>query len=114
MGIGRSPFHYRAPQSMGLQFGQFYLEEHEQQELCKLGVMGDINAYFFGEDGKQLDASIHDRVIGMSLDDLRKVPLVIAVAGGAGKVEAIQAALCGGVLDVLITDSETSSLILKD
>jgi DNA-binding transcriptional regulator LsrR (DeoR family) len=114
VGIGKSPFHYRSPQSEDLQFGHFYLEEHEQRELLDMGVAGDINTHFFGKDGKELPASIHDRIIGMSLDDLRKVPQVIGVAGGSGKVDAIRAALCGGLLDVLITDSETARQILAE
>lgn len=112
VGIGKSPFHYRSQPGEELQFGQFYLYPHEHQELRQKGVAGDINARFFGVDGKELDVSIHQRTIGMTLADLQRVPKVIGVAGGAGKVEAIASALLGRHLDVLITDSLTAEKLL--
>jgi len=113
VGIGKSPFLYKAQPEGMVQFGQFYLQTSEQEELLKLGVVGDINAHFFGSDGKELDASIHERIIGMSLWELAQVPMVIGVAGGAAKVDSIRAALTGGTLDVLITDSLTAQLLAK-
>jgi DNA-binding transcriptional regulator LsrR (DeoR family) len=108
VGIGRSPFTYRAQANVDQHFGQFYLYEHEQKELLDHGVMGDINARFFGEDGKELNVSIHDRVIGMSFQDLMCIPKVIGVAGGSSKVDAIHSVLSGRDLSVLITDSLTA------
>jgi DNA-binding transcriptional regulator LsrR (DeoR family) len=113
VGIGKSPFTYRLRKGVEMQFGQFYLEDFEQHELLEMGVMGDINSRFFDVNGEEIPASIHDRIIGMNLEQLHKVPLVIGVAGGAGKVDAIRAALLGGVLNVLITDSETAGQILS-
>jgi DNA-binding transcriptional regulator LsrR (DeoR family) len=49
----------------------------------------------------------------MTLADLQRVPKVIGVAGGAGKVEAIASALLGRHLDVLITDSLTAEKLLE-
>lgn len=40
----------------------------------------------------------------IELEQLRKVPKVIVVAGGAEKAEAILGALRGGYVDILITD----------
>lgn len=111
VGIGKSPFSYGSQPEDYLQFGQFYLKTSEQEELLGMGVAGDINARFFGQDGKELDASIHERVIGMSLRELKRVPMVIGVSGGAGKVKSIHAALMGGNLDVLVTDSLTAQLL---
>lgn len=114
VGIGKSPFSYRSQVEGELQFGQFYLSMDEQDELRNLGVAGDINARFFGKDGRELPASIHERIIGMRLEDLHRVPLVIGVAGGRGKIEAITSALAGGNLDVLITDSLTARELVKN
>lgn len=38
---------------------------------------------------------------------LKEIPLVIGVAGGEEKIEAIRAALEGGLIHVLITDEQT-------
>jgi DNA-binding transcriptional regulator LsrR (DeoR family) len=111
VGIGKSPFSYGSQPKSGLQFGQFYLKASEQEELLEMDVAGDINAHFFGPEGNELAASIHERVIGMSLGELKRLPMVIGVAGGEGKVESIRAALMGGNLDVLITDALTAQLL---
>jgi deoxyribonucleoside regulator len=112
VGIGKSPFAYRTQPSLEPQFGQFYLYSHEQQELREMDVTGDINARFFDRQGRELDTSVHARIIGMKLVDLKRVPNVIAVAGGIGKVDAIYGALQGKCLDVLITDSFTAQKLL--
>jgi DNA-binding transcriptional regulator LsrR (DeoR family) len=40
----------------------------------------------------------------MSLEQLRKVPRVIGIAGGVVKIDAIRGALEGGLISTLITD----------
>lgn len=112
VGIGKSPFLYRASSRVDLQFGQFYLFPHEHQELLEQGVAGDINARFFDQQGRELNATIHQRTLGMTLEELQHVPRVIAVAGGVSKVDAIMAALNGQIPDVLITDSLTARSLL--
>lgn len=52
------------------------------------------------------------RLIAVQLEQLRKTPRVVAVAGGTHKVDAIRAALCTGVIDVLITDEPTAIGVL--
>jgi DNA-binding transcriptional regulator LsrR (DeoR family) len=112
VGIGQSPFAFRSQSNTGLQFGQFYLFDHEQQELHDMDVAGDINARFFDHQGRELAVSVHERTIGMSLADIQRVPKVIAIAGGAGKVDAIYSAALGKNLDVLITDAFTAQKLL--
>ena len=46
-----------------------------------------------------------DRVLGVSVEQLRRTPRVVGIAGGKSKVEAILAALRADLLDVLITDA---------
>lgn len=56
---------------------------------------------------------LHDRVIGMTLEELSKVDRVIALAGGRSKTEAIRGALRTGVIDLLITDRFTAERLLE-
>ena len=56
--------------------------------------MGDILCRYFDAQGQIIDDEVHDRVIGIPMEvfgDERK--LIIGVAGGAAKVDAIRAAL---------------------
>jgi DNA-binding transcriptional regulator LsrR (DeoR family) len=43
-------------------------------------------------------------VIGLALDEIRQIDRVVGVAGGSAKFEAIQAALNGKLVDVLVTE----------
>lgn len=52
------------------------------------------------------------RLIAVQLEQLRQTSTVVAVAGGTHKVDAIQAALRTGVIDVLITDEPTAVAML--
>lgn len=43
-------------------------------------------------------------MIGTSLEELRRIPLVVALAAGPEKAPAIAAALRAGLVDVLLVD----------
>jgi DNA-binding transcriptional regulator LsrR (DeoR family) len=84
----------------------------ELAHLRRLGAVGDICVRFFDGGGKDVAGPLNDRVVGMSLDQLRKVPRVIAVAGTIDKVEAIRGALEGKLVTTLITDRFTAERML--
>jgi DNA-binding transcriptional regulator LsrR (DeoR family) len=46
------------------------------------------------------------------LETIKGVRRVIGVAGGKEKVTVICAALCGGLINVLVTDDQTASRLL--
>lgn len=73
-----------------------------------LGAVGQVCLHFIDERGELLDTPLDDLVIGITPDQLRRTPRRVGVAGGAGKVPAIRAALVGGWLNVLVTDTETA------
>ena len=72
-----------------------------------------IAGRFIDDRGRALGGPLDARTIGLTLDEIRKVKLRIAVAGGAEKVPAILAALRGGYANVLITDAATAHRILQ-
>ncbi|MDR3516390.1 MAG: sugar-binding transcriptional regulator [Azospirillaceae bacterium] len=86
----------------------------ELHELTDQGAVGDIGLRFFDAQGNLVKTPLDDRVIGISLEQLKEVPRVIGVAGGARKVAAIRGALRGGHIDVLITDKFTAAKLLSD
>jgi deoxyribonucleoside regulator len=90
-----------------------YLTAAEMVRYRRLGARGEMLLQFFDAHGRPLDA-LNQRVIGMLLDDLRRVPLVVAgVSGPPDKSEAILAALRGHFFHVLITDVETARQLLE-
>jgi DNA-binding transcriptional regulator LsrR (DeoR family) len=82
-------------------------------ELVAAGAVGDIALRFFDANGAAATSTLEDRVLGVSVVQLRRTPRVVGVAGGPSKVEAILAALRADLLDVLITDVETAEALLK-
>lgn len=80
----------------------------ELDELAAQGAVGDMGLRFFNAMGEPVITPLNERVISISLDEIRAARRVVAVAGGARKIPAIAAALKGGYLDVLITDHSTA------
>ena len=83
-----------------------------QQEMAMLheaGAVGEISYRFYDQSGKPVETPLNDRVIGISLNDLRRADRVMALAGGAAKTEAIAGALRLGIIDVLVTDKFTAA-----
>ncbi|MFC6356120.1 sugar-binding transcriptional regulator [Luethyella okanaganae] len=91
-------------------YGEF--TETERAQLLAAGAVADVCAVVFDADGVALRSPALERAIGISSDELRAVPEVIALAGGEQKIAAISAALRSGVITTLVTDSRTASALL--
>ncbi len=52
--------------------------------------------------------------MGLTLEELRRIGHKIGIAVGSEKAQAISGALRGHLIDVLVTDEETASLLLKE
>ncbi|MCW8848351.1 MAG: sugar-binding transcriptional regulator [Melioribacteraceae bacterium] len=89
-------------------------EEKDFKQLQELGAVGDICQRFFDKNGLLIKSKLDDRVIGLSLTELKKVGRSIGVAGGKRKLKAIKAVLNGGWLNVFITDVNTAKMILNE
>ena len=85
----------------------------EQAMLRERGAVGDVLAHFFDSQGRPVNTLLDDRVIGMSLEQLRRVRRSVGVAGGQRKHEAIRGALKGGLINVLITDRFTAEWLVQ-
>jgi DNA-binding transcriptional regulator LsrR (DeoR family) len=89
-----------------------YLNEATLARLRAAHAVGDVCMRFYDGAGRPLADGLRG-VIGIELEQLRQVPRVIAVAGGAGKAEAILGALRGGYVDVLVTDEAAAREMLQ-
>ncbi len=84
----------------------------ELQTVRAAGGIGDIGLRFLCGDGTPVRSALDERVIGIELEQLKRVPRAIGVAGGPGKTTAIRAALLGGWINCLITDRFTGERLL--
>jgi len=88
------------------------LTQEEVRDLKAHGVVGDIALQFFDADGRKVDHPINHRIVGTDLESIKRISRVIGVAGGAEKLQAIRAALRGGLINVLVTDDRTAAQLL--
>jgi len=100
--------------SSGMLFNRTYLNEAELREISAQGAVGDICGRLFDAEGLPCAVSAMERVIGLELDAMRRLPLVIGIATGREKHRAIRAALKGGLVRALVTDSEAAREVLGD
>jgi DNA-binding transcriptional regulator LsrR (DeoR family) len=54
-----------------------------------------------------------ERTIAIEWSELAAIPIVVAIAAGQTKVDAILGALKSGCVDVLITDEVTASILAE-
>jgi DNA-binding transcriptional regulator LsrR (DeoR family) len=85
----------------------------ELRDLARRGAVGDISLRFFDAEGAPVHGPLDDRVIGVTLEELKQSPRVVAVAGGERKAEAIRSCLIGHLVNVLITDKFTAERLLS-
>ncbi len=100
-----------APNSTILETG--YYTDMVLNDLKKAGAVSDLCSTFIDANGNVCDVELNQRVIGISTENLKQIPVIVAIAGGVDKHEAILAALKGHYFNVLITDEETGEFLLK-
>jgi len=88
------------------------LSEAESATFLAQKPAGDLTGRFFDDAGQELGSPTSDRVIAVTLDDLRRVPCVIGLAAGVEKARGVQAALHTGVLDVVVLDLPLARAVL--
>ncbi len=76
-------------------------------------VVGQMAGRFFDATGRQADLALHRRVLSVELEDLARVPTVVAAATTAAKATAVVAALSGGLVRVLACDTDLADALLR-
>lgn len=79
----------------------------ERAELQAADAVGDVSVRFFDRSGAAIHGTLDDRVVGLTLDELRRPTSRIVVAHGPGKLDVLAGALAGSLPTVLVTDTDT-------
>jgi DNA-binding transcriptional regulator LsrR (DeoR family) len=85
------------------------------REIARLrarGAVGDVLGHYVDATGRVVASPHSDRLIALSLDDLRRVKTVVAVASEAEKPLAILGVLSAEVVDVLVVDEGNAHAVL--
>ncbi|MBB3049977.1 DNA-binding transcriptional regulator LsrR (DeoR family) [Prauserella isguenensis] len=89
------------------------LGEQQREELARRGAVAEVAARLFDADGNELTGDLGHHVFGVSVPELKRVPEVIALSGGAEKADAIAAVLRSGMVDTLVTDASAAERLLE-
>lgn len=90
-----------------------YFTEEIIQEINQKQAVGCLISQFFDKNGVPIDCLWSRNCIGITLQQLKKVPDVVGIATGPDKAEAIRGALLGSYITSLVTDENTATEILK-
>jgi len=77
------------------------------------GAVGDVCARYFDLSGREVSSVVTERVLAVTLDDLRTIPTVAGVAAGREKALGILGAVRGRIIDVLICDQAAARSVLS-
>lgn len=89
------------------------LSTEHMDRIVEMGGVGEIGAHVYDLQGRPCAEQQSDRVIGLSLDELNRIPLRIGVAATRAKALPLYGALRGGYLDSLVTDEAAAQGILQ-
>jgi DNA-binding transcriptional regulator LsrR (DeoR family) len=88
------------------------LSDAEKNELQTKKAVGISCGYYYDIQGNIIETSIHDKLIGLSIEEIKGIDNVIGVVHGKQKAKAILGALRGNFFNTLITEEETALQIL--
>lgn len=88
------------------------LTDEERAHYASLGVAAEMSAHLFDAEGRRVGRDLGERCITVEADRLRRIPEVVAIAGGQRKAAAIDAVLRSGLVTSLVTDTAAADQLL--
>ena len=106
VGLGSSPPYFELTES--------YLHgiNREKNDISRQ-LIGDISYNYFDRDGKLIDCKWNRQLMSLNIDEIKRIPEVIAVTEGTEKVTSIYSALKHKIVDGLITDVQTGRELVE-
>jgi DNA-binding transcriptional regulator LsrR (DeoR family) len=89
------------------------LGEAERSALAAAGVCAEVCAVLLDAEGKQVAEEFSQRCISIGSAQLRAIPDVVAVAGGAAKAMAMRAIIAGGYANSVVVDTSLATAMLS-
>ncbi|MCJ8015141.1 hypothetical protein MUG84_26060 [Paenibacillus sp. KQZ6P-2] len=86
------------------------LDAAAAQEIEKEGAVAESFGYYFNEKGEVVHRMI---TLGLRLEDIMRTEIVIGIAGGKDKANAIHSVLKFGHENILVTDEAAASEICR-
>lgn len=84
----------------------------EVAAYAEAGAAAVLCGHFIDAEGRAMATPLGDRMIGITAEQLARVPTRILVAAGEDKLDAIRALLKGGYVSHLMTDESSAKTLL--
>lgn len=81
-----------------------FFSKEQVGDLTTAGAVGDICCIFLNGRGEIVETPLTRRVVTIEHETLLGIPTKIGVAGGHTKIAPMLAAICGGLINALVTD----------
>lgn len=91
-----------------------YVGEEHLPRLAAAGAVGDLCGIYYDRNGTILKSGLEDRMIGISVRQMRGIGCLAAVACGEDKATAVLGALRTGLLSALFIDQDMAERILAE
>lgn len=83
--------------------------------IAAAGAAAIISGRVMDDDGQPLASGVNvdERIVGITLEQLRAIPSIIATCVGAHRPDAVRAAIRAGLVDVLIVDEMLARVLAQ-
>jgi len=103
-----------SPKQSSTMIKRGYFSVKEFAKMNDKGVVGDICTIFYDIQGNIIKFSSHNKMIGLGSRELKNIPIVIGVACGEDKKEAILGALRGGYVNIIVTNKGVAEYLINN
>ena len=90
-----------------------YLTSRDIDGLEAAGAVGNICHRFYDREGRSVAPEVDSRIIGISLEDIRRMDCVMACVAGPDKSLPLYYALKNQFIDVLVLDSFNAEALVR-
>ena len=94
------------------QAGEIYHSPELILQMARTGAVAHIVGHYVSQDGDHLVTPLCERAITVDLEQVKAIPMVIAVAWGQEKIQALKAVIKGRYISALVTDRTTAEELL--
>ncbi|UFU04025.1 Cro/Cl family transcriptional regulator [Ruania suaedae] len=85
----------------------------DRAEAEASGAVGECSGRLFDAQGRDVHTTLDERVVAVSLDQLRRTPEVIACGFGSGAAPAVRGAALGNIASTLVLDTECARALAE-
>lgn len=90
------------------------LSDRECEELARAGAIGEVCGIVVDRAGQHVQSAATERVLGISYEELRRVPEVVAVVYSGNRAPVMRALAAGKLITSIVTSTEVADEILGE